>query len=113
MRRSTEPLTEEERRGRTMSVGDALSEYLTESGLLRRKRAVPAIDAWNQAVGDDLARRARAVSFRRGELLVEVDSPALLSELRGFAAEDLRTRADALLEGAKIRKLTFKLNRRS
>ena len=33
-----------------------------------------------------MARQARAVSFRRGELIVEVDSTSLLSELRGFAA---------------------------
>ena len=105
--------TEEERRGRTMSVGDALGEYLEDSGLLTRKKAVPAISAWNEAVGPDLAHRARAVSYRRGELLIEVDSPALLNELMGFEAEDLRVRADALLEGSKIRKLSFKLNRRS
>lgn len=96
-----------------MSVGDALGEYLEDSGLLTRKKAVPAISAWNEAVGPDLAHRARAVSYRRGELLIEVDSPALLNELMGFAAEDLRARADALLEGSKIRKLSFKLNRRS
>lgn len=95
-----------------MPLGDALGEYLSSSGLLQRKRAVPAIDAWNEAVGPDLARRAQAVSYRRGELLIEVESSALLSELRGFAAEDLRTRADALLEGARIRKLTFRLSPR-
>ncbi len=96
-----------------MPLGDALSEYLDSSGVLRRKKAGPALAAWDEAVGPELAQKARAVSFRRGELIVEVDNTALLSELRGFAAEDLRTRADALLEGGTIRKLTFKLKRRS
>ena len=92
---------------------DALSEYLKDSGVLRRKKAGPAFAAWDEAVGPETAKRARAVSFRRGELIIEVDSTALLSELRGFASEDIRTRADALLEGDTIRKLTFKLKRRS
>ncbi|MEM6671250.1 MAG: DUF721 domain-containing protein [Planctomycetota bacterium] len=96
-----------------MRLGDALNEYLDQSGLLRRRRAAPALDAWDEAVGPKIAERARAVSFRRGELLVEVDNTALLSELRGFAAEDIRTRADALFEGGTIRKLTFRLKRRS
>lgn len=95
-----------------MPLGDAVQEYLDGTGLLRRKQASPAIEAWKEAAGPELCERARAVSFRRGELLVEVDSPALLSELRGFAAEDLRTRADALLTEVRIRKITFKLNRR-
>ncbi|MEM9381097.1 MAG: DUF721 domain-containing protein [Planctomycetota bacterium] len=96
-----------------MPLGDALSEYLKDTGVLRRTKAAPAFAAWDEAVGETLAERARAVSFRRGELLVEVESTALLAELRGFASEDLRTRADALLDGATIRKLTFKLKRRS
>jgi len=96
-----------------MPLGEALTEYLDQSGVLRRKKAGPALAAWDEAVGPELSERARAVSFRRGDLLIEVDNTALLSELRGFASEDLRTRADALLEGATIRKLTFKLKRRS
>lgn len=96
-----------------MPLGDALNEYLKDSGVLRRKKAGPAFAAWDEAVGPNIAGRARAVSFRRGELIIEVDSTALLSELRGFASEDLRTRADALLEGDTIRKLNFKLKRRS
>lgn len=96
-----------------MPLGDALSEYLSDTGLLRRKKAQPAFDAWEEAAGPTISQRARAVSYKRGELIIEVDSTALLSELRGFASEDLRTRADALLEGATIRKLTFKLRRRT
>lgn len=95
-----------------MPLGDALAEYLKESGVLNRKKQIPAYEAWDQAAGPELAQKARAVSFRRGELLVEVDTTSLLSELRGFASEDLRSRCDELLEGARIRKLTFKLKRR-
>lgn len=93
-------------------MNEAMSEFLDSTKLLQRKKAVPALEAWEQAVGETIARRARAVSFRRGELIVEVESQALLSELRGFAAEEMRTRADELLEGATIRKVTFKLQRR-
>ena len=92
-----------------MSLGDAINEYLNQSGLGLRRKSIPAIDAWNAAVGPEMAAIAQAVSYRRGELIIEVQDSTLLSELRGFAAEDLRTRADALLEGARIRKLTFKL----
>lgn len=91
---------------------ESVAEYLKLSGVLQRKKAMPAISAWENAVGPDLSDRARAVSFRRGILTIEVESSTLLSELRGFAAEDLRARADALLEDETIRKLSFKLKRR-
>ena len=103
----------ERERGLLMPLGDALKEYLDDSRVLQRKKAAPALAAWDEAAGPELSARATAVSFRRGELIIEVDNSSLLPELRGFASEDLRTRADALLEGATIRKLSFKLKRRS
>ena len=57
-----------------MPLGDALAEFLRDSKLLQRKKQQPAYDAWDEAVGPEIARQARAVSFRRGELIVEVDS---------------------------------------
>lgn len=96
-----------------MQMGDAVSEFMQWSGLNNRRKAAPAFVAWDEAVGPELMTRARAVSFRKGELIVEVDSSSLLAELKGFASEDLRTRADELLEGITIRKLTFKLKRSS
>lgn len=95
-----------------MRVGDAMSEFFADTGLLQRKKIQPAFDAWRQAAGEELYERARPVSFRRGDLVIEVDSTALLSELRGFASEDLRTRINAILEETRVRKLTFKLSRR-
>lgn len=101
-----------------MPLGDALAEFLRDTKLLQRKKVQPVYAAWDEAVGPDNAARARAVAFRRGELIVEVDSTSLLSELRGFAAEDLRARTEALLQQeesqatTRIRKLTFKLKRR-
>lgn len=116
-RRRGAPRGEERPRGELMPLGDALAEFLQDTRLLQRKKVQPAYDAWDEAVGPDIARQARAVSFRRGELVIEVDGHALLSELRGFAAEDIRSRANALLArgepgSPRIRKLTFKLKRR-
>jgi hypothetical protein len=103
---------EEPARGFIKPMDESVVEYLQVSGLLQRKKAAPAIAAWDEAAGPELSERARAVSFRRGILTIEVESSTLLSELRGFASEDLRARADALLEEASIRKLSFKLKRR-
>ena len=40
-----------------------------------------AVREWPDAVGPQVARRARAVSFQEGTLIVEVDGSAWLQEL--------------------------------
>ncbi|MEC8495830.1 MAG: DciA family protein, partial [Planctomycetota bacterium] len=55
---------DEPKRGKLMPLGDALAEFLRDSKLLQRKKQQPAYDAWDEAVGPELARQARAVSFR-------------------------------------------------
>lgn len=66
------------------------------------------LDAWKEAAGSALAQRAEAVRFRRGELVVEVSSAPLLSELKGFTGEGLRKRANELLGADRIARVLFR-----
>jgi len=101
-------------RGRGIApLGDAVQRYLAASGLAQRKKDAAIYAAWDDAVGPELARTARATSFARGQLVVEVASSALLQELVGFTGEDLRERANRLLDRPHIRRVTFRLRRRT
>ena len=68
-------------------MSDAVGAFLRASGIGARTRHIPVHQAWNEAVGAALARRARPVRFERGELVVEVDSAAHLQELSAFTGE--------------------------
>jgi hypothetical protein len=101
----------ENKRGGMSSVGDALGQFLRASGLERRMGEQRALAAWSTAVGPERAKRARAVRCRDGELLVEVDSAALLQELKNFTGEGLRRAANQLLGGEPIRRVSFQPRR--
>lgn len=102
---------ESTRRGSTSSLKDALQAYLRTSGLDAQLRDAAVFRAWDQALGPVQARRARPVRFHEGELVVEVDSAALLAQLKGFTGEAHRLSANARLTSAPIRRVTFKTRR--
>jgi hypothetical protein len=90
---------------------DALGGFLRASGLARRMGTWPVFQAWIEALGVDLARRAKPVRFERGELLVEVDSAAHFQELASFTGEGYREKANARLPKPDIRRVLFRLKR--
>ena len=94
-----------------MPLGDALAGYLESSGLSKKLRELPVLDAWSEAAGERVAARARAVSFRNGELEIEVESAALRQELVSFTGEQYRRLANQRLGREEIRRVVFKLKR--
>lgn len=94
-----------------VAMSDAVGAFLRASGIGARTRHVPVYRAWNDAVGADLARRARPVRFERGELVVEVDSSAHFQELVAFTGEGFRERVNEILGEPGIRRMTFRLKR--
>lgn len=60
-------------------VGTLLAEALGDKALVRR--ALGVWPAWEQAVGPQVARRARPVAMRDGVLYVNVAHPVWLQEL--------------------------------
>ena len=89
----------------------ALQQFLRESGLDRRLRHWPIFEAWTEAVGRDLARRAVPVSFADGELVVEVESAAHLHELKNFTGDHYREQANVRLGRVEIAQIVFRLKR--
>jgi len=101
----------EEGRGGVHSAQDAVRDFLRDSGLGEKLRDWPVYEAWRTAIGADLSRRARAVDFRRGELIVEVESAAHHAELSNFTGERYRQLTNQHLGRETVRKVTFKLKR--
>ena len=92
-------------------VQGALQRFLRQSGLDRRLRHWPVFEAWNEAVGKSLARRAIPVRFADGELVVEVESAAHLQELKNFTGDHYRALANARLGRTEIAQVVFRLKR--
>ena len=68
-------------------IGDAIRSFLKESGLRQPARDERVFRAWSDAVGSDWSRRAIPVSYRSGQLTIEVDSSVHLQELKNFRGE--------------------------
>ncbi len=102
---------QQENRGGVHSASSAVRDFLRESGLAAKLRDYPVYEAWREALGTELSRRARAVDFRRGELIVEVESAAHHSELSNFTGERYRQLTNKNLGREAVRKVTFKLKR--
>ena len=100
---------EEARRGGVSSLSDCLGSFLSSSGLTRKLSDTRVLAAWREALGPELAPRARAVRFRRGELTVEVASAVHRQELDAFTGDSFRRAANERLGAETIRRVTFRL----
>ena len=92
------------------ALGEVIADYLVRSGLSSRLGADKFPEIWAQVVGAELSKRTRAVGgLRAGALRVEVDSPGLLAELKGFRGEELLAGMRERFKRKHIRKLNFVL----
>ena len=64
-----------------MEIGDALIQYLRESGLEQSVLDVQIEEVWPQVMGDVVNRLTRSVEVRDGVLYVRVNSAALKAQL--------------------------------
>lgn len=98
------------RRGGVQPLGRAVSQFLEASGLGAKMRDWKVHEAWRDALGPELAPHAVSVDFRRGELVVEVDSAAHKHELMNFTGEQYRQEANRRMGDNRIRRVKFKLH---
>ena len=83
--RSWQPLTRPPRR-----LGEALSEVAADLNLDDPDDVAAVMAAWPGAVGDVVAAHVRPRRLHDGELLVEVDAPVWVTQLRYLEEDVLR-----------------------
>ena len=64
-----------------MSIGEALVDYLRESGLEKPVLEVQVEEAWPQVMGTIVTQMTRSVEVKEGVLYVRVSSAALKAQL--------------------------------
>ena len=79
-------------------AGGPLRDLLQRLRLSEPIRGWEAVSVWPEVVGPRVAERARAVAFRDGELVVEVDSAAWMSELTYLKRKILKDLNDRLAD---------------
>lgn len=64
-----------------MSIGDALVQYLRESGLEKPVMEAQVEELWPQVMGSVVTNLTRSVEVKDGVLIVRVNSAALKAQL--------------------------------
>lgn len=65
----------------TLSLTDALVEYLRESGLEQSVLDVQIEEIWPQVMGETISKLTRSIEVKDGMLIVHVNSAALKAQL--------------------------------
>ena len=83
------------------SLGSIMGSLLKDLGLEERVKVGRLFSLWDEIVGEQVARHARPVEYRRGILVVSVDSSTWLAELSQYMKPEilkkLRSRAGSLV----------------
>jgi len=90
------------------SIGDALRTAISRTPIADELAHYPLWTEWAAIVGDPIARHARPQRLRGDVLVVVVDGPDWIHELR-FRADELRERLNARLGRPVVRDLYFVL----
>jgi predicted nucleic acid-binding Zn ribbon protein len=91
-------------------VGDVLPGVVKGLRLTESVAAQPAVSSWPELVGATIARHSRAVDVEQKTLVVVVDSPAWMAQLK-YLVPDLRRRIDARVGRGRINEIRFVLGR--
>jgi predicted nucleic acid-binding Zn ribbon protein len=95
-------------KGSPQPIADVLAQLLARRGYARQSAAASCEAAWQEAVGQALARVTRPGNIRRGVLEVLVANSTLLQEL-AFQKTQLLDRLHQLLPDGSIRDLRFRV----
>jgi len=88
-------------------IGQPLERLLKRLGVAETMHGWRAVELWPEVAGERVADHARAVGFRDGVLVVEVDNPAWMNELtylqRRFAAELNKRLGEDIVREVRLR----------
>jgi predicted nucleic acid-binding Zn ribbon protein len=89
-------------------AGEILDKLTSRMGIAARLEREKAVVLWEEAVGRNIARRARAVSVRGEILFVKVQNSIWLQEL-ALLKEGMIARINALVGKEIIKDIVFRI----
>ena len=91
-------------------LGSGLGRLVNSLGGREHADKAAVIAAWDRSVGPDVAKHTYVKGVRRGELLVDVDSPVWAAQLQAMS-EELRSRVNEEVGKELVRKTRFNVSR--
>ncbi|HIZ87572.1 MAG TPA: DUF721 domain-containing protein [Candidatus Coprenecus pullistercoris] len=88
-------------------IGEALGEYVRETGLTGRFLSMDVSQAWLSVVDGREAAATRSSRFSDGVLYCTVSSSIIRSRLQ-FRAEEIRHRINVVMGGDVVRKIVLR-----
>jgi predicted nucleic acid-binding Zn ribbon protein len=85
-------------------IGEVLPKVVKSLRLTESVAAQPAVSSWPEMVGAAIARHSRAVSVEKQTLVVVVDSPAWMAQLK-YLMPDLLRRIDARVGKGRVKEI--------
>jgi predicted nucleic acid-binding Zn ribbon protein len=104
-RRQSDPIAP---RGGLAPIDEILKRWLKQNKATKRVNEGAIFSRWKDIVGDAIADRTRIVDVIHGELIVEVDSAALLNELSTYYRREILESIRQIDEFQGIHKLRFR-----
>lgn len=96
-------------RGETERVDALLARIMAEAGFGKSSVVVEVDRHWQQVVGETVALHTRPIGYRRGVLIVEVDSAAWQQELTSFRKQKVLQRLAEECPRQKIHDVKFEM----
>jgi len=69
------------RRSKTLSLGEALGEFISENNFGRKLKEVDIVQSWELLLGKTIAHYTRNIELRNRILFVEISSGVVKNEL--------------------------------
>lgn len=95
------------RRSKTISLAEAMQDYIREMNLGSKLREVSIIESWEEMVGKAIASRTSRVYIKEDVLYVNLKSSVVRNELM-LIREALRQKINEKAGGEYIREIVFK-----
>jgi predicted nucleic acid-binding Zn ribbon protein len=95
------------RRSKTISLAEALTDYLKEMNLERGLTEVRLINSWEEIVGKAIAMRTKRIYIRDQVLFIHLDSSVVRNELL-MLRESLREKLNEKAGSQIIKEIVLK-----
>ena len=92
------------RSARTSDVGEMLTDYMADHGLLAKSREMLAAFVWAEVVGEWYAQHTQVTQIRDGVLIVQCDSAPRAQQLQ-LDSDYIKEKLNKRLDGSFIREI--------